>query len=114
MFDGLFQPMHLIVILFIALMVFGPKKLPELGKGLGDLVDGKHVVGVRGTLGIWAIELALSACRIWPNGHRPAGFHAPLQSNVPVLVIGLPTMELPSLLKATSGCVVKSPVHDTD
>jgi sec-independent protein translocase protein TatA len=36
MFDGLFQPMHLIVILFIALLVFGPKKLPELGKGLGD------------------------------------------------------------------------------
>jgi sec-independent protein translocase protein TatA len=36
MFDGLFQPMHLIVILFVALMVFGPKKLPELGKGLGD------------------------------------------------------------------------------
>ncbi len=33
---SLFQPMHLIVILFIALMVFGPKKLPELGKGLGD------------------------------------------------------------------------------
>jgi len=28
--------MHLIVILFIALMVFGPKRLPELGKGLGD------------------------------------------------------------------------------
>jgi sec-independent protein translocase protein TatA len=36
MFEGLFQPMHLLVILFIALMVFGPKKLPELGKGLGD------------------------------------------------------------------------------
>ncbi len=36
MFEGIFQPMHLIVILFIALMVFGPKKLPELGKGLGD------------------------------------------------------------------------------
>jgi sec-independent protein translocase protein TatA len=36
MFEGLFQPMHLIVILFIALLVFGPKKLPELGKGLGD------------------------------------------------------------------------------
>ncbi len=34
--EGLFQPMHLIVILFIALLVFGPKKLPELGKGLGD------------------------------------------------------------------------------
>ncbi len=36
MFEGMFQPMHLLVILFIALLVFGPKKLPELGKGLGD------------------------------------------------------------------------------
>jgi len=36
MFEGLFQPMHLLVILGIALLVFGPKKLPELGKGLGD------------------------------------------------------------------------------
>jgi sec-independent protein translocase protein TatA len=36
MFEGLFQPTHLVVILFIALLVFGPKKLPELGKGLGD------------------------------------------------------------------------------
>ena len=36
MFEGLFQPMHLLVLLGIALLVFGPKKLPELGKGLGD------------------------------------------------------------------------------
>lgn len=36
MFEGLFQPMHLLVILGIALLVFGPKKLPELGKGLGE------------------------------------------------------------------------------
>jgi sec-independent protein translocase protein TatA len=36
MFEGLFQPMHLLVIFFIALLVFGPRKLPELGKGLGD------------------------------------------------------------------------------
>jgi len=28
--------MHLLVIFFIALLVFGPKKLPELGKGLGE------------------------------------------------------------------------------
>ncbi|HTZ97574.1 MAG TPA: twin-arginine translocase TatA/TatE family subunit [Terriglobales bacterium] len=34
--EGLFQPMHLLVIAFIALLVFGPKRLPELGKGLGD------------------------------------------------------------------------------
>lgn len=36
MFEGLFQPMHLIVLLTIAFLVLGPRKLPELGKGLGD------------------------------------------------------------------------------
>ena len=36
MFDGLFQPTHLLIIFFIALLVFGPKKLPELGKGIGE------------------------------------------------------------------------------
>jgi len=36
MFEGLFRPMHLLVILVVAMLVFGPKKLPELGKGLGD------------------------------------------------------------------------------
>jgi sec-independent protein translocase protein TatA len=36
MFEGLLQPTHLLVIFFIALLVFGPKKLPELGKGLGE------------------------------------------------------------------------------
>jgi sec-independent protein translocase protein TatA len=34
--EGLFQPLHLMVILFIALLVFGPSKLSELGKGLGQ------------------------------------------------------------------------------
>jgi len=40
MFEGLFQPMHLLVIFGIALLVFGPKKLPELGKGLGEGIRG--------------------------------------------------------------------------
>jgi len=40
MFEGLFQPMHLIVILAIVMLVFGPKKLPELGKGLGEAIRG--------------------------------------------------------------------------
>jgi sec-independent protein translocase protein TatA len=40
MFEGLFQPMHVLLILGIALLVFGPKKLPELGKGLGDGIRG--------------------------------------------------------------------------
>ncbi len=40
MFEGIFQPMHLLVILVVALLVFGPKKLPELGKGLGEAISG--------------------------------------------------------------------------
>lgn len=40
MFEGLFQPMHLMVIFGLALLVFGPKKLPELGKGLGESIRG--------------------------------------------------------------------------
>jgi sec-independent protein translocase protein TatA len=40
MLEGLFQPMHLLVIFGIALLVFGPKKLPELGTGIGDGIRG--------------------------------------------------------------------------
>jgi sec-independent protein translocase protein TatA len=40
MFEGIFQPMHLMVIAGIALLVFGPKKLPELGKGMGEGIRG--------------------------------------------------------------------------
>jgi sec-independent protein translocase protein TatA len=40
MFEGLFQPMHLILVFGIALLIFGPKKLPELGKGIGEGIRG--------------------------------------------------------------------------
>ena len=40
MLDNLFTPTHLIIVLVIALLVFGPRKLPELGKGLGEGLKG--------------------------------------------------------------------------
>jgi sec-independent protein translocase protein TatA len=40
MFEGLLQPIHLLFIFGIALLVFGPKKLPELGKGIGEGIRG--------------------------------------------------------------------------
>lgn len=33
---GALQPMHLIVVLVIILLIFGPGKLPELGRAVGD------------------------------------------------------------------------------
>jgi sec-independent protein translocase protein TatA len=33
---GALQPGHLIVVLVIVLLIFGPGKLPELGKAMGD------------------------------------------------------------------------------
>jgi len=40
MFEGLLQPTHLIFLLAIALLIFGPRKLPELGQGLGKGIRG--------------------------------------------------------------------------
>jgi sec-independent protein translocase protein TatA len=34
--EGLFQPLHLILIIFILLLLFGPSKFASLGKGLGE------------------------------------------------------------------------------
>lgn len=36
MIEDLLQPRHLLVILVVAVFLFGPKKLPELGKGLAE------------------------------------------------------------------------------
>lgn len=40
MFEGLLRPAHLLAVFGIALLVFGPKKLPELGKGIGEGIRG--------------------------------------------------------------------------
>ncbi len=36
--EGLFQPLHLILILIIVLIIFGPGRLPEIGAGLGKSI----------------------------------------------------------------------------
>jgi sec-independent protein translocase protein TatA len=65
MLEGLFQPMHLLVIFGIALLVFGPKKLPELGKGIGE--------GIRGFRGAMKAEEE--------NPAKPTNVDANEQSN---------------------------------
>ena len=48
MLSGLENPTHWLVVIAIALVLFGPKRLPELGRGLGagmrgfkDALEGK-------------------------------------------------------------------------
>ncbi len=48
MFTGLESPMHLLIVLIVAVLVLGPKKLPEAARGLGtgirhfkDSIEGK-------------------------------------------------------------------------
>lgn len=36
MFSGLESPTHLLIVLVIAVLVFGPKKLPDVGRALGS------------------------------------------------------------------------------
>lgn len=50
MLDNLFTPTHLLIVLAIALIVFGPRKLPELGKGLGEGLRG-FKDGIKGATG---------------------------------------------------------------
>jgi sec-independent protein translocase protein TatA len=34
--EGLFQPFHILLIIAIALLLFGPSKFASLGRGLGE------------------------------------------------------------------------------
>jgi sec-independent protein translocase protein TatA len=36
MLSGLENPVHLLILAFIVLLVFGPKRLPELGRSMGS------------------------------------------------------------------------------
>jgi sec-independent protein translocase protein TatA len=36
MFEGLLQPLHLLLIVGIALLCFGPRQFTDFGKGVGD------------------------------------------------------------------------------
>ena len=40
MWGDLFQPMHLLIIAILLFVLFGAKRLPELGKGLGEGLKG--------------------------------------------------------------------------
>jgi sec-independent protein translocase protein TatA len=36
---GFIQPWHIIVVVVVALIIFGPQRLPEIGRGLGKALN---------------------------------------------------------------------------
>ncbi len=38
MFSGALQPLHLVLILIVVLILFGPGKLPDVGKAVGKTI----------------------------------------------------------------------------
>jgi sec-independent protein translocase protein TatA len=62
MIEGLLQPGHLVIILIVALFIFGPKKLPELGQGLGK--------------GIRSFRESMKAASEEPEKTEPAASHS--------------------------------------
>jgi sec-independent protein translocase protein TatA len=40
MIENIFTPTHLLLLVAVALLVLGPKKLPEAGRGLGSAIRG--------------------------------------------------------------------------
>jgi len=43
MFSGALQPLHLVLILIVVLIIFGPGKLPDVGKAVGKTIrEFKH------------------------------------------------------------------------
>ncbi len=38
MFDNLLTPTHLVILLVVALLIFGPRRLPELGGAVGKTI----------------------------------------------------------------------------
>ena len=69
-------PMEIIVVLIIALVVFGPKRLPELGKSLG-----KGIQEFKGTISGEKTEADAPAIEPTPVAVAPT---SPVAETVPV------------------------------
>jgi TatA/E family protein of Tat protein translocase len=68
---GVLQPWHLIVIVVIVLVIFGPGKLPMLGKAVGDSVrDFKKAVSSE-PAETASTDASAAATRPCPSCHRP-------------------------------------------
>ena len=94
MMVGALQPWHLIIILVIVLLVFGPGKLPELGKAVGDGLrelkrgaDGGADAHLRQVALVPTVSAACSRCQspLQPNAKFCGACGASLEVAAPIL-----------------------------
>jgi sec-independent protein translocase protein TatA len=78
---GLENPIHIVLILVVVLLVFGAKRLPEMGRSLGD--------GMRG------FKEAVSGQSPAPTGIATTEFHAHEETPAPVVVEPAPVVAAP-------------------
>ncbi|AZI43229.1 twin-arginine translocase TatA/TatE family subunit [Deinococcus psychrotolerans] len=72
---GILEPGHLILILLAALLIFGPRKLPELGKSLGQTLREfrQHTSGLSSDLSASLSEPAAQTQAVAQPQILPAG-----------------------------------------
>ncbi len=72
MFSGLLQPTHLIILLGIALVFLGPKRLPDAGRALGQgLREFKNSIGGHDDADQIPVRVAVTPERE-PGGPQPS------------------------------------------
>jgi sec-independent protein translocase protein TatA len=89
-FVGALEPPHLILILVIVLVVFGPGKLPQLGKSLGD--------------GIREFKKSVDSVSEPSPPPTPPEPAAPQQLNAATVRCGNCGLAAPAATKFCSGC----------
>ena len=104
---GALQPGHLIVILVIVLLIFGPGKLPELGKAMGDgLRELKKATGGEEHKDAALSPASTNAIAVAPP--PAAAAPAPITSSTVTPICGAPTMAT----RACPSCRGAVPVGD--
>ena len=113
MIGDILQPTHLLFILVIALLVLGPKRLPEVGRSLGrGLRDFRHAIsGQDEETGQPAIEAAQNGESPPPPVQDAATVPAPVQdaATVPAPVPDAATVSPPVPQPATVSAPAQEP-----
>ncbi len=64
------QPLHILIIVIVAFLIFGPKRLPELGRSLGEAINEIKAAGKELTDAVSG-EAQASAPQIAPPAQPP-------------------------------------------